>query len=596
MPIYEAPVRDFRFVLHELLAWERYANLPRFSDASADVVDAVLEEGGRFMAEVMQPLNQIGDHEGCTFKDGTVTTPAGFREAYKAYCEAGWGTLTADPEYGGQGLPHTLGTCFSEMMSSANMAFGMYPGLSHGAYEAILKHGSEAQKRLYLPKLVSGEWTGTMNLTEPHCGTDLGLLRSRAEPQDDGSFRITGTKIFISAGEHDLADNIVHLVLAKIPGGPDGVRGISLFVVPKFLPDADGAPGERNAVACGSIEQKMGIHGNATCVMNYDGAVGWLVGEPHRGLNAMFTMMNAARLGVGIQGLSQATVAYQNAVAYARERLQGRGLKGAVEPDRPADPIIVHPDVRRMLMTCRAFVEGGRALALWTGLRLDLAHLHPDEAVRREADDFVTLVTPVVKAYLTDMGSECANLAMQCYGGHGYIREHGMEQFVRDARIAQIYEGANGIQALDLVGRKMGQNMGRLLRAFFHPLDAFVQDNLADSAMKPYVQPLQRAFGRLQAATQQVAVAGLKDADEAGAASSDYLRLFGLVALGWMWAESARLALKALAEGTEEADFYNAKLATARFFMDRLLPETSALQQKIAAGGASMMALDAAQF
>ncbi|MCG8693835.1 MAG: acyl-CoA dehydrogenase family protein, partial [Minwuiales bacterium] len=455
MPTYEAPIEDFKFVLHELLQIERYSNLPGFEEATPDLVDAILEEGGKFMSEVVAPLNQVGDSEGCTWNDGEVTTPTGFKEAYKAYCEAGWGGLTAEPDYGGQGLPHVIGFAFNEMGSAANQSFSMYPGLSHGAYEAILAHGTEEQKQTYLPKIVEGTWTGTMNLTEPHCGTDLGLMRTKAEPQDDGSYSVTGTKIFISAGEHDMSENIIHLVLAKIPGGPEGIRGVSLFIVPKFLINDDGSLGERNAVKCGSIEHKMGIHGNSTCVMNYDGAVGYLIGEPHRGMRAMFTMMNAARLGVGIQGLSQSVVAYQNAVTYAKDRVQGRSISGAKAPEKAADPIIVHPDVRRMLMTIRAFNEGARALALWTGLNIDFAHKHPDPQARKDAEDLVALITPMIKSYLTDMGYECATMAQQVYGGHGYIKEWGMEQFVRDARSTQIYEGANGIQALDLVGRKL---------------------------------------------------------------------------------------------------------------------------------------------
>ncbi|MEQ9640015.1 MAG: acyl-CoA dehydrogenase C-terminal domain-containing protein [Alphaproteobacteria bacterium] len=592
MPTYSAPVRDYQFVLHEMLHLDRYANLPGFADATPDLIDAIIEEGGKFVSEVIQPLNQVGDSEGCTWKDGEVTTPTGFKDAYKAYCEAGWGGITADPDYGGQGLPSVLGLVMSEMTSAANMAFGMYPGLTHGAYEAIRRWGTDEQKQLYLPKMVSGEWTGTMNLTEPHCGTDLGLLRTKAEPADDGSYKISGTKIFISAGEHDMADNIVHLVLAKIPGGPDGVRGISLFVVPKFIPDADGNPGERNGVSCGSIEHKMGIHGNSTCVLNYDEATGWLIGDPHRGLQAMFTMMNAARLGVGVQGLAQAEVAYQNAVTYARDRIQGRSISGTKAPDKPADPIIVHPDVRRMLLTIKSFTEGARALSLWVGLNIDLAEKHPDERQRRDADDLAALLTPVIKGYLTDVGFESTVMAMQCYGGHGYIHEWGMEQFVRDARIAQIYEGANGIQALDLVGRKLSAHMGRSLRQFFHPVDAFIQDNAANADLKDYVMPLARAFARLQQSTTHIATAGMKNPDEAGAASSDYLRLFGLVALAFMWAQMAKEAQAKLADGADDKDFYENKLKTARFFMERVLPETSSLQQKISAGGASMMALD----
>jgi len=596
MPSYQAPVQDYRFLLHDLLQVERYANIPGFEEATPDLIDAILEEGGKFMSEVVQPLNQVGDEEGCTLKDGEVTTPTGFKEAYQAYVEGGWAGLTADPDYGGQGLPAVLGFVFSEMMSSANMAFGMYPGLTHGAYEALHHWGSDEQKQMYLPKLATGEWTGTMNLTEPHCGTDLGLMRTKAEPQDDGSYAITGTKIFISAGEHDLVENIIHLVLAKIPGGPKGIGGVSLFLVPKFLVNEDGSLGERNAVAVGALEEKMGIHGNSTCVMNYDGAKGWLIGAPHKGMRAMFTMMNAARLGVGIQGLSQSVVAYQNAVTYANDRLQGRSLTGVKAPEQPADPIIVHPDVRRMLLTVKAFNEGARALALYTGLMIDFAHKHPDAEEAKAADEFAALLTPVIKAYLTDAGFENTVTAMQCYGGHGYIREWGMEQFVRDARIAQIYEGANGIQALDLVGRKLPQNMGRLLRRFFHPVDAFIRDNAADPQMQEFVMPLAKAFGQLQAATQHVAMEGMKNPDEAGAASSDYLRLFGLTALAFMWAQMAKIAHEKLANGADDKAFFETKLATGRFFMKRMLPDTSGLLAKVTAGAETLMALDAEAF
>ncbi len=596
MPTYDAPVRDFRFVLHDLLQIEKFSNIPGFEEATPDLVDAILEEGAKLVGEVVAPLNQVGDSEGCKLEDGVVTTPTGFKEAYATYCEGGWGGLTADPDYGGQGLPHVIGIVMQEMMSGANMAFGMYPGLTHGAYEAIHKHGTDEQKQTYLPKLVSGEWTGTMNLTEPHCGTDLGLMRTKAEPQDDGSYRITGTKIFISAGEHDMAENIIHLVLAKIPGGPEGVKGISLFIVPKFHVNDDGTLGDRNGVVCGSIEHKMGIHGNSTCVMNYDGAVGYLIGGAHRGLRAMFTMMNAARLGVGMQGLGVSEAAYQNAAIYARDRIQGRSISGTKEPEKAADPIIVHPDIRRMLMTIRAFNEGARALALWTGLKLDMAEKHPDDRARRDAEDLVALITPVIKAYLTDAGYESANMAMQCYGGHGYIHEWGMEQFVRDARIAQIYEGANGIQALDLVGRKLPEHMGRSLRQFCHPVDAFIQENLTDPGLKDFVMPLAKAFARFQQATAHVAQAGMKNPDEAGAASSDYLRMFALVALGFMWAQIAKVANEKITAANGDAGFYENKLKTARFFMARMLPDTSSLLSKVTSGAETMMALDADAF
>ena len=589
---YQAPVQDFKFLLHEFIDLQRYSNLPGFADATPDLVDAILEEGAKFFENELAPLNAVGDTEGCTrHDDGSVTTPTGFKEAYRSYIEGGWGGLTADPEYGGQGLPHVLGFAVSEMASSANMAFAMYPGLTHGAYEAIHHWGDDAQKRAYLPKMVSGEWTGTMNLTEPHCGTDLGLMRTKAEPQDDGSYLVTGQKIFISAGEHDMSENIIHLVLAKIPGGPEGIKGVSLFVVPKFILDANGEPGERNSLQCGAIERKMGIHGNSTCVMNYDGAKGWLLGAPHKGMRAMFTMMNAARLGVGIQGLSQASAAYQNAVTYAKDRVQGRSLTGVKAKDKPADPIIVHPDVRRMLMKQKAFVEGARALALWTGLMIDFASKHPDPDERQQADDFAAFITPVVKAYLTDMGFECAVDAMQVYGGHGFIHEWGMEQYVRDARITMIYEGANGIQALDLVGRKLPDGMGRLMRRFYHPVDAFIQASMTNPEMKDFVMPLAKAFARLQSVTADIGPKMMANPDEAGAASTDYLRCVALVAIGFMWARIAEKAQAKLASGEGDSAFYETKLATARFFMERMLPDMHAHAAKAMSGGATLMAL-----
>ncbi len=597
MPSYTAPVKDFQFVLHELLQVEKLSNQLGFTEASRDVINAVLEEGGKFMSEVLAPLNQVGDREGCKWDNGVVTTPTGFKEAYQQYCEAGWGGLTAEEKYGGQGLPHVLGIAMAEIQSAANMAFAMYPGLTHGAYEALLRHGSEEQKTMYLPNMASGKWTGTMNLTEPHCGTDLGLMRTKAEPQDDGSYLITGTKIFISAGEHDMAENIIHLVLAKIPGGPEGIKGVSLFLVPKFLVNPDGSLGARNGVSCGSIEHKMGIHGNSTCVLNYDQAKGWLVGQKHKGMQAMFVMMNAARLGVGVQGLAQAEVAYQNALTYANDRLQGRSITGTKNPDKPADPIIVHPDIRRMLMTIKAFVEGSRALALWTGIELDVAAKHPDEQRRQEADDLVAFLTPMVKAYMTDFGYQCTTMAQQVYGGHGYIAEWGMEQFVRDARIAMIYEGANGIQALDLVGRKLPTGIGRLARRFFHPVSQFIEENMMNPEIgKDYVMPLAKAFARFQTATAVISERGMKNPDEAGAASWDYLNLFALVALGFMWARMAQVAKQKLAEGADDKEFYETKLVTARFFMDRMLPDTAAQLAKIQAGGESMMVLKAANF
>ena len=596
MPIYNAPVKDIKFVLNDLLGLDKLTNLPGFEDATPDMVDAILEESSKMMTEVIQPLNQVGDKEGCTWNDGEVTTPTGFKEAFDAYREAGWMGIDADPEYGGQGLPHVVGIALAEMMSSANMAFGMYPGLTHGAYASIHRHGTEEQKRTWLPKMVTGEWTGTMNLTEPHCGTDLGLMRTKAIPQEDGSYKITGTKIFISAGEHDMADNIVHLVLAKIAGGPEGIKGVSLFIVPKFTLDENENPAERNGVSCGSLEHKMGIHGNSTCVMNYEDATGYLLGEAHKGMRAMFTMMNAARLGVGIQGLSQAEVAYQNAVEYSKDRLQGRSITGTKAPEKPADPIIVHPDIRRNLLLCRSFTEGARALGLWAGLQVDMVDKHPDADVRRDADDALGLLTPVIKAYFTDMGFELSATAMQCYGGHGYIHEWGMEQFVRDARITQIYEGANGIQALDLVGRKLPANLGRSLRQFFHPVDAFIQENMMNPEMQEYVMPLAKAFAKLQQGTALLGEKGMKNPDEAGAASTEYLRMFGIVALGFMWAQMAKIAKEKLADGAEDKVFFETKLVTARFFFERVVPDVSSLLVKMSAGSKTMMELDAEAF
>ncbi len=593
MPTYKAPLRDMRFVLNELADPERLRALPGFEEMGADLIDPVLEEAAKICEEVLTPLNRSGDEEGCTIENGVVRTPKGFKAAYKAYSEGGWGGLSSDPEDGGQGLPQTIGMVVQEMVCSANLAFGMYPGLTHGAYAAIKKHGSAEQKALYLPKMVNGEWSGTMCLTEPQCGTDLGLIRTKAVLADDGSYRITGNKIFISAGEHDLADNIVHLVLAKLPDAPLGTRGISLFVVPKFLPTDDGRPGPRNGAVCTALEHKMGIKASATCAMSFDDAKGWLVGKPHQGLRAMFTMMNAARLGVGVQGLGLAEVSYQNAVAYARDRLQGRGLDGVKAKDKPADPIIVHPDVRRMLLTMRAQAEGCRALCAITATELDVATRHPDAKVKQDADDFVQLMTPIIKAMFTDFGWDATATGMQVFGGHGYIRDHGMEQFVRDARIAQLYEGTNGIQALDLVGRKLGAHAGRYLRSFFHPVLAYIEQHEDNEAMADFILPLSKAFGRLQQATAEVARRGMGDPFEAGAAASEYLRLFGLTALAWMW---ARMAEAALRHPDDTTGFYKAKLATARFYMQRMLPQTSALVACIMAGGETLKQFEDAAF
>lgn len=593
MPVYKAPLENMRFVLNDVLNAGQLSELPGYEQATSDLMDSILEEGAKVCEEVLFPLNQSGDEEGCHFENGKVTTPKGFKEAYQTYTQGGWTALSADPNFGGMGMPHLWNFVFMEMVCSANMSFGMYPGLSEGAYRALLHHGSDELKQIYLPKMVTGEWSGTMCLTEPHCGTDLGLIRTKAIPNEDGSYKVTGTKIFISAGEQDLTSNIIHLVLAKLPNAPEGAKGISLFIVPKFLPDT----GSANHVACGSIEHKMGIKASATCVMNFDNSIGWLVGEPHKGLRAMFTMMNAARLGVGMQGLGLAEVAWQNGLAYAKDRLQMRALDGVKFPDKAADPIIVHPDVRKMLLTSKAFCEGARALSYWVGLNLDIAEKHPDVAKRQEADDLVALLTPIVKAYQTDMGFDVANLAVQIHGGHGYIREYGVEQYARDARIAMIYEGTNGVQALDLVGRKMGQNYGRLLRRFFHPVLEFIEGNQENPALAEYVFPLAKAFAKLQQAAVQVAMKGLKDPNEAGAASTDFLRMFALVAVGFMWARMAKVATEKLANGGDgKAEFYNAKLKTARFFMERMLPEVESRFRMVMAGAKPLMEMTEDEF
>jgi alkylation response protein AidB-like acyl-CoA dehydrogenase len=598
MPTYKAPVDDVQFLLDDVFHIERYSNLPGFADASPDLVSAILSEAAKYCEQVLTPLNAVGDREGCTrHDDGSVTTPTGFKDAFRQLVEGGWIGISVPPEFGGQGLPGLMTQVVNEFLGSANLSFSMYPGLTQGAIAALLFHGSAEQKARYLPKMVAGEWTGTMNLTEPHCGTDLGLLRTKAVKQGDGSYKITGTKIFISAGEHDLASNIIHLVLARIEGAPAGTKGISLFVVPKLLVNADGSLGGRNGVACGSLEHKMGIHGNATCVMNYDGAVGWLVGEENRGLAAMFTMMNEARLGVGVQGLALSEVAYQNAVNYAKERLQGRALGGAKFKDKPADPIIVHPDVRRTLLTIKSFNEAARALVMWTALAADLHRRSDDEKIRQTADDHMGLLTPVIKGVLTDTGFANTVMAQQMFGGHGYIAEHGMEQFVRDARITMMYEGANGIQALDLVGRKLAKDGGRALQAFFAEVQGFIKEHAADDGMKPYVAPLGQALGHLEAATMWFMQNAMAKPDNAGAGSTDYMHLFGLCALGYMWcrmAAAARAKLKAGANGS--ADKMNAKLVTGRFFMERVLPETQAHLSRIQAGAGSVMELPAEGF
>ncbi len=592
MQVYNAPIRDMRFVMHELHNSAAHVAEIGQPDVTEELMDSILEEAGKFAADVLLPINASGDEEGCRLENGVVRTPKGFVEAYKQFCEAGWGALSSPVEYGGQGLPEILGKMVEEMQCSANLSFGLYPGLTHGATLALEGHGSEELKRRYLPKMIDGTWSGTMCLTEAHCGTDLGMMRTKASPQADGSYRINGAKIFISAGEHDLTENIVHLVLAKIDGAPKGIKGVSLFLVPKFIPNDEGRPGARNGVTCTAIEHKMGLKASATTQLYFDDATGWLVGEPNKGMRAMFTMMNAERLSVGIQGLGVAETAYQSAAFYAKDRLQGRALSGAKYPDRAADPIIVHPDVRRTLMTVRAYVEGCRALSGWVATALDLESKASDPQRRQEAEDFTALMTPVVKALFTDLGFELSSMAQQVYGGHGYIRDHGMEQLVRDARICMIYEGANGIQALDLVGRKMPAHMGRFLRQFFHPVQDFIEANAAD----PKVLPLAKAFAALQQATAHIATVSMKDPEEAGAAATDYLRLLGLVALGFMWAKAAKVAEAKLPEANGDAGFYKAKLTTAQFFADRLLPQAGALWSAIKAGKASMMELEEAAF
>jgi len=592
MPIYKAPVDDALFLLNDVFHLNHYGNLSGFSEASPDVVEAVLREAAKFSEEVLTPLNRVGDKEGCKrTPDGGVTTPKGFKEAYKQIVEGGWIGISVPGEFGGQGLPAALTEIINEFFCSANMAFAMYPGLTQGAIAALLMHASDELKAKYLPKMVEGVWTGTMNLTEPHCGTDLGLLRSKAVKQSDGSYKISGTKIFISAGEHDLSENIIHLVLARIEGATAGTKGISLFVVPKILVKDDGSLGGRNAVSCGSIEEKMGIHGNSTCVMNYDGAIGWLIGEENRGLNAMFTMMNEARLGVGVQGLALSEVAYQNAAAYAKERLQGRSISGTKYPNKAADPIIVHPDVRRALMSMRAFNEAARALVMWTALKSDVAHRSDDEKESKSADDHMGLLTPVIKGVLTDGGFANAVMAQQIFGGHGYIAEHGMEQFVRDARIAQIYEGANGIQALDLAGRKLGKDGGRALMAFFNEVQTYLKERVSRDEMNVYLKPLGQSLAHLQQASMWFMNNAMAKPDNAGAGSYDYMHLFGLVALGYMWCRIAEAALAKLPQANGSTPILKAKLVTARFFMERMLPETATRLARIEAGATSMMEL-----
>jgi alkylation response protein AidB-like acyl-CoA dehydrogenase len=596
MQVYKAPLRDMRFVLHEMYDSASLSTLPGLEDVTPELIDSILEEAGKFAENMLLPINASGDEEGCTYENGVVRTPKGFKEAYRAFADGGWTAMAAVPEFGGQGLPESVNKQVEEMISAANSAFGLYPGLTHGAYQAILDHASDELKQRYLPKMVDGTWSGTMCLTEAHCGTDLGMLRTKAVPQEDGSYKLTGSKIFITAGEHDLTENIIHLVLARLPDAPAGVKGISLFLVPKFVPNDDGGPGARNGVVCTSIEHKMGIKASATCQLSFDEAAGWMVGEPNKGMRAMFTMMNSERLSVGIQGLGAADASYQSAVFYAKDRIQGRSLSGAKQKDKQADNIMVHPDVRRMLMTIRAYTEGCRALGGWVARELDTVARSDDPHAKRDAEDFTSLMTPIVKALFTDLGFEMTSVGLQVYGGHGYVRDHGMEQYVRDARISMIYEGTNGVQALDLVGRKLPANMGRSLRSFFHPVSAFIETHRSHSQLAPMVKSLERAFGALQLATTYVATSGMRDPEEAGAAATDYLRLFGLVALGFMWCRAAEVSVRKLPAANGDAKFYQAKLTTAEFYMDRLLPQAGALYLGIKSGKKAMMAMDEAMF
>ncbi|SDN53351.1 acyl-CoA dehydrogenase [Lutimaribacter pacificus] len=592
MPSYTAPVKDMQFILHNVLNVTAQ-DVPGYAELEADFTSAILEEAGKLTSEVLAPLNATGDAEGCTLENGVVRTPAGFKAAFDQVRDGGWPGLDLPEQYGGQGMPYVMGSAVGEFFSAANQAFTMYHGLTHGAASAILAHGTEQQKDTYLPKMVSCEWTGTMNLTEPHCGTDLGMMRSKAVPQEDGSYKISGQKIFISAGEHDMADNIIHLVLAKIPGGPEGIKGVSLFIVPKFLVKDDGSLGERNGVSCGKIEEKMGIHGNSTCVMNYDEATGYLLGQEHKGMRAMFTMMNEARIGVGMQGLAQAEVAYQNALDYAKERLQGRDVTGVKNPDGPADPLIVHPDIRRSLMDQKSFAEGARAFMLWGASLVDRAHRMED----KDADGLVSLMTPVIKGFLTDQGFDMTVLAQQVYGGHGYIEESGVSQFVRDARIAMIYEGANGVQALDLVGRKLATDGGKHVMAFFDLVKSFIKDNEGNEALKAdFLDPLKAASKDLQAAGMFFMQNGMKNPNAALAGSYDFMHLFGHVCLGLMWAQMGKAALTALEAGADDETFYRTKLTTGRYYMQRRLPATALHLARINSGADTVMELEAANF
>ena len=586
MPTYHAPIKDFAFLIQEFLGVDRYGDVPGFSEATQLAIP-LLDEAAKLCQEVLFPLNVVGDKQGLKYANGTVTTPDGFKEAYQQYVGGGWSTLTWPTQYGGQDMPEFLNMPMLEMVCSANLSFGLTPGLTHGAISAVLQHASDELKQIYLPKMISGEWSGVMCLTEPQSGTDLGLVATKAEPHEDGTYRITGNKIFISSGEQDMTSNIIHLVLARLPDAPKGSKGISLFIVPKFHVNADGSLGERNTFSCAGIEHKMGIHASPTCVMNYENAKGWLVGVPHKGLSAMFTMMNAARLYVGVQGLGLAEIARQNALAYAEERLQGRALTGPKFPDKPADPITVHPDVRRMLWTMKAVTEGMRALTMETALQLDLAHRHPDAKVREQADDFVQLMTPIVKGYQTDMGFEVASLGVQTLGGYGYIEEYGMAQYLRDARIAMIYEGTNGVQAMDLIGRKLSTHMGRYLRSFFFRVDAFIEEHKDNAAMAEFIKPLKTHLEYLQKATLWMAQMGMANPNHAGAGAVEYARMFALVALAWLWARQAAIAL---IKQPDDTVFYGSKLATARFYYAKILPSTISLLASITNGSDSVMA------
>ena len=597
MPTYRAPSDEFRFILTELYDASALTAYPEYAEVPVDLMLSVVEEAGKMCEDILFPLNASGDAQGCTWDNGVVRTPAGFKEAFKAYADGGWIGLSCDPEHGGQGLPLTLRFAVDEMVVASNLSFAMYPGLTQGAYEAIHAHGSEAMKAFYLPRLASGEWAGTMCLTEAHAGTDLGMIHTKAQQLDDGTYRVTGQKIFITAGEHDLAENICHLVLAKLPGAPAGTRGISMFLVPKFIPNPDGSLGARNGVACGAIEHKMGIKGSATCVLNFDNAVGYLVGEENKGMRSMFTMMNSARLGVGVQGLGQASVSYTNAVNYARERVQGRSLSGAKKPDAPADPIIVHAETRRGLLTMRSFIEGARALATWTGMLIDQELRDPDADKRAEAADLVALLTPVIKAFFTDLGFESTNIGLQTYGGHGYIREWGMEQYVRDARIGQIYEGTNHVQALDLVGRKLPEGNGRLIQRYAAIVERELEQSRSTPELGESVAALAMGARMLHESTEWITRHASANPDEAGAAASEYLRLFGFVALGHMWLRTARVARERLVSGGAfPPAYYEAKLLTARFYFTRVLPQVVSLHASLTAGAEVVMAMPEASF